>query len=135
MKNDDSLRLSVPAEPSSVAEVRHAVASKAEALGMEEARIDDLKTVVSEACTNVVLHAYRDREEPGKLEVELVPGTAEVGVVVRDFGGGIQPRRSAARPSLRLGLRLIGALSSRFHLISARGKGTEIRIQVALGSR
>jgi anti-sigma regulatory factor (Ser/Thr protein kinase) len=102
---------------------------------MEGERIDDLKTVVSEACTNVVLHAYGDREQPGRLEVELVPGAEEVGVIVRDFGVGIQPRRRADRPSLRLGLRLIGALSSRFHLISTRGKGTEIRIQVALGSR
>jgi serine/threonine-protein kinase RsbW len=134
MKSQDSLRMTLPAQPDSVPEVRHAVAGKAEAMGMDEARIDDLKTVVSEACANVVLHAYEDGEEPGEFEVELVPGADAIGVVVRDFGAGIRPRRKVTgRPSLRLGLRLIGALSSRFHLISTRGSGTEIRIQMALG--
>lgn len=132
VREDDSLRLILPAEPDSVPEVRHAIADKAEELGMQEARIDELKTVVSEACSNVVLHAYEDREKPGPLEVELVPEAERLDIVVRDFGTGIRPRRIAGRPSLRLGLRLIGALSSRFHLISTRGRGTEIRIQIAL---
>jgi len=127
--------MTIPAEADRVPEVRRAVADKAQALGMEERQIDDLKTAVSEACANVVLHAYADRAEPGELEVELVPEAEEIGVVVRDFGSGIRPRRAVGRPSLRMGLRLIGAMSSRFHLISARGKGTEIRIHVALGSR
>lgn len=131
--DSDTLRLTLPAEPDSVPEVRHAVADKAEELGMDRERIDALKTVVSEACSNVVLHAYEDREGAGPLEVELVPEAERLDVVVRDFGSGIQPRPVAGRPSLRLGLRLIGALSSRFHLISTRGSGTEIRIRIALG--
>jgi anti-sigma regulatory factor (Ser/Thr protein kinase) len=129
----ETLRLTFPAEPDSVPEVRHAVADRAQELGMEGARIDELKTVVSEACSNVVLHAYPDREEPGPLEVELVSEAERLDLVVRDFGAGIRPRRVVGRPSLRLGLRLIGALSSRFHLISTRGRGTEIRIQMTLG--
>lgn len=128
----DALHLSLPAEPDSVPEVRHAIASRAEELGMDAGRIDDLKTVVSEACSNVVLHAYEDRGAPGSLEVELRSEAEQLDVVIRDFGTGIQPRPVAGRPSLRLGLRLIGALSSRFHLISTRGKGTEIRIRMAL---
>jgi anti-sigma regulatory factor (Ser/Thr protein kinase) len=132
VRDTDTLHLSLPAQPDSVPEVRHAVASKAEELGMREERIDELKTVVSEACSNVVLHAYEDREEPGPLEVELVPEAERLDVVIRDFGSGIQPRPVGGRPSLRLGLRLIGALSSKFHLISTRGRGTEIRIRMAL---
>lgn len=134
MRNDDGLRLTLPAEPDSVREIRHAFASRAEALGMAGPSIDDLKTVVSEACANVVLHAYEEDGEPGRLEAELVPEADQIGVVVRDFGTGIRPRKAADRPSLRMGLRLIGALSSRFHLISARGKGTEIRIHLPRGA-
>jgi serine/threonine-protein kinase RsbW len=127
----DALHLTFPAEPDSVPEVRQAIADRAEKLGMDTGRIDDLKTVVSEACSNVVLHAYGEQEEPGSFEVDLVPEARQLDVVIRDFGDGIQPRPVAGRPSLRLGLRLIGALSSRFHLISTRGRGTEIRIRMA----
>lgn len=134
MGNDEELHLTLPAEPHSVGEIRHAVARRAEALGMAQPNIDDLTTVVSEACANVVLHAYEESGEPGPLEVELVPEVDQVGVVVRDFGTGIRPRRSAGPPSLRMGLRLIGALSSRFHLISARDRGTEIRIYLQRGA-
>jgi serine/threonine-protein kinase RsbW len=132
MTEHDDLHIALPAAPDSVSKVRHAVAGRAERLGMAAERIDDLKTVVSEACANVVLHAYDDPAQPGSLEVDVVPEEDEVGVVVRDFGRGIRPRQAAGRPSLRLGLRLIGALSSRFHLISTRDQGTEIRIQMAL---
>jgi len=132
MRSEDGLRIALPAQPKNVSVVRQAVAGHAEKLGMKESRIADLKTVVSEACANVVLHAYEDRGEPGPLEVELASGEGELSVVVRDFGGGIRPRGSNPRPSLRMGLALIGVLSSRFQLISTRGQGTEIRIQLPL---
>ena len=41
--------------------IRHALAGLAEALEMEPTEIADLKTVVTEACMNVVLHAYDGR--------------------------------------------------------------------------
>jgi anti-sigma regulatory factor (Ser/Thr protein kinase) len=132
---EGGLHIAVPAQPENVSVVRQAIATRAEKLGMTESRIDDLKIAVSEACANVVLHAYEDRPEPGPLEVELTPGEGELSVVVRDFGGGILPRISNPRSSLRMGLALIGVLSSRFQLTSTRGQGTEIRIQLPLSGR
>ena len=38
--------------------VRHALAGLAEEIGMDETGVADLKTVVTEACMNVVVHAY-----------------------------------------------------------------------------
>jgi serine/threonine-protein kinase RsbW len=51
------LRLTLRATPDNVIVVRQAVAGLGEALGLSGPRIADLKTVVSEACNNVVLHA------------------------------------------------------------------------------
>lgn len=130
--HEDGLHIVLPAQPQNVSVVRQAIADQAEKLGMKESRIADLKIAVSEACANVVLHAYEDRREPGPLEVELTSGEEELSVVVRDFGGGIRPRISNPRSSLRMGLALIGVLSSRFQLTSTRGHGTEIRIQLPL---
>jgi serine/threonine-protein kinase RsbW len=138
VRSEDGLLITLPAQPKNVSVIRQAVAAHAEQLGIAGSRIADLKTVVSEACANVVLHAYEDPGKPGPLEVELVPGDGELSVVIRDFGGGIRPRAPSPRPSLRMGLSLIGALSSRFQLISTRDQGTEIRIQLPLseaGSR
>src|SRR5699024_6191551 len=66
---DDTLRLELPALSENVARVRSAVAERAEAYGLAAALVADLKTVVSEACANVVLHAYAGAAEPGPLEV------------------------------------------------------------------
>jgi anti-sigma regulatory factor (Ser/Thr protein kinase) len=124
------LELTMPARAENVAVVRHAVTGLAEAVGMEGNAISDLKTVVTEACMNVVLHAYEDGEGP--LEVFAEPDPDGLTVSVRDHGSGIQPRADLERRSLRLGLSLIGALSSSFEIHGAAGRGTEVRMRLEL---
>ena len=53
------LQIRLPAKAENVAVVRHALSGLAEQIGMDEAGLADLKTVVTEACTNVVVHATR----------------------------------------------------------------------------
>lgn len=123
--------MSLPARAENVAVVRHAVAGLAERLGMEEAGIADLKTVVTEACMNVVVHAYPD-DDPGLLAVEAVEEMDGLTLVVRDFGQGIRPHPDAQRPSLRIGLTLIAALSNSFEIKGGVDRGTEIRMHLPL---
>jgi len=130
MKTGDRLHLTLPAHPDSLPVARREIAAHAEKLGIGGAGLADLKTVVSEACTNVVRHAYGE-EEGGTLEVDLGPEARELSMVVRDFGGGIRPLSSDDVPSLRLGLPIIGALSSSFNLVSVLSGGTEITIRFA----
>ena len=87
MTAEARVEFSLPARAENVALVRHAIAGFAEALEMEGAEIADLKTVVTEACMNVVVHAY-EGDGAGPLEVEAWPD-------------GRRPRRHRAR--LRLG--------------------------------
>jgi hypothetical protein len=98
---------------------------------MDEAGIADLKTVVTEACMNVVVHAY-PADAPGLLEVEAMPELEGLTVAVRDFGMGIRPRPDAERPSLRIGLTLIAALSRSFEIKGGVDRGTEIRMHLSL---
>jgi anti-sigma regulatory factor (Ser/Thr protein kinase) len=128
------LQISLPARAENVAVVRHAITGLAERIGMDEAAIADLKTVVTEACMNVVVHAYPDGEA-GLLEIEAVPDLDGLTVAVRDFGRGISPRPGVDRPSLRIGLALIAALSSSFEIRGGVERGTEIRMHVPLRSR
>jgi anti-sigma regulatory factor (Ser/Thr protein kinase) len=126
--------MSLPARAENVAVVRHAIAGLAERLGMDEAAIADLKTVVTEACMNVVVHAYPEGDA-GLLEVHAVPDGDGLTVAVRDFGRGISPRPGVDRPSLRIGLALIAALSSSFEIRGGVEQGTEIRMHLPLRSR
>jgi serine/threonine-protein kinase RsbW len=131
-KSDRStgLAISLPARAENVAVVRHALAGLAEQVGMDEPGIGDLKTVVTEACMNVVVHAYGG--EPGPLNVEAIPAPDGLEVIVRDSGSGIRPRADVEQPSLRLGLSLIAALSSSFSISGGLNRGTEIRMRLPL---
>ena len=60
-------------------------------------RIADLKTVVTEACNNVVLHAYDD--VPGPMRVTAEPGEGELEIEVADEGNGFRPQ--AERRAIR----------------------------------
>jgi serine/threonine-protein kinase RsbW len=132
MASGEQLLLKVPAEAGNVAVIREAVGTRAKELGLEGAAVDDLKTVVSEACANVVLHAYPDDARQRPIEVEMGRTERAVNVVVRDQGVGIRPVPGAKRPSSRLGLQLIGAIASCFQIRSGRDRGTELAIELPL---
>jgi serine/threonine-protein kinase RsbW len=121
------VRLNLPARPEGVGVVRQALSGVADALDFEEAILADMKMAVTEACTNVVVHAYE--EDDGTLEVEMRAAEDGLTIVVRDQGSGIQPRPTRhAPPALGLGLPLIAALSDAFELRGSAGSGTEVRM-------
>ena len=126
----EGLQIRLPAKAENVAVVRHALAGLAEQIGMDEAGVADLKTVVTEACMNVVVHAYPDRIGP--LEVEASPDSEGLTVVVSDSGAGISPQADPERASLKLGLSLIAALSSSFSISGGLGRGTEVMMRIPL---
>jgi serine/threonine-protein kinase RsbW len=120
----------LPAKAENVAVIRHALAGLAEEIGMDEPGLADLKTVVTEACMNVVVHAYQG--QPGPLNVEARPDRDGLTVIVRDQGVGIRPQADTERDSLRLGLSLIAALSGSFSICGGIDQGTEITMSVPL---
>jgi anti-sigma regulatory factor (Ser/Thr protein kinase) len=122
--------ITLPARPENVAVLRHAMAGLAAEIGMDEPGIADLKTVVTEACMNVAVHAYQG--EPGPLTVEAMPDDEGLTVSVRDQGVGIRPQADSGRDSLRLGLSLIAALSSSFAISGGLDQGTEVTMRLPL---
>ncbi len=119
--------LALPATAENVIVVRQAISGVAEALGLGASRLADLKTVVTEACNNVVLHAYDG--EPGPLNVIAEPGDEELVVQVADEGHGFRPRASEGDASLGLGLPLIAALSDSFEISGGAGQGSQTTIR------
>ncbi len=91
-------------------------------------RTEDIRLAVSEALSNAVIHAYRDRDEPGDLEVSASRGDHTIEVVVRDCGSGMAPRDDS--PGLGLGMPVIAHTTDCFEIQCANGStGTEIRMR------
>ena len=131
MEADASVEFALPAKPENVALVRHALSGLADVLGMEPEELADLKTVVTEACSNVVTHAY-EPDHVGPLEVTARPENGRLVVIVADRGRGIRPLVDVERRSLRLGIPLIAALSDGFGIEMTPGGGTTVTMRMRL---
>ena len=110
--------------------VRQALTGVGETLGLDAIETNDLNTAVTEACNNVVLHAYEGEEGP--LEVEVYALSGGIAVVVRDHGRGIRPRSGGdeeVHPGI--GLPVIQALTRRVQFRDLSPGGTEVRMEFA----
>ncbi len=130
--NPGGLSIALPAKAENVWIVRHLLARFGREHGMTEPGIGDLMTIVTEACMNVVAHAYGGGD--GRLQVEAQPRRGVLTVCVRDFGGGIRPLADLEGRGGGLGLTLIAALTESFEIRHARGGGTEIRMRMPLAT-
>ena len=113
------LDLVLPVEPPSVPAARRAVESIAQAAGACPGTVEALRLAVSEACTNVILHAYRETDDAGRLHVQVTAADQELEVVVCDHGVGFAPRTDS--PGLGLGLPLIGQLTEALEVEQRNG--------------
>ncbi len=105
--------------------VRSTLSALADASGLEGELIDDLKTAVSEACNNVVLHAYPG--DVGPLILSVISGSGAVSVTVEDRGTGIR-HVAASDERMGVGLAVISALADRAEFQTGRDGGTIVRM-------
>jgi anti-sigma regulatory factor (Ser/Thr protein kinase) len=125
--------LTLPAKPESVALARREAAELGARLNLTQRQIDDLKTLVSEACTNAAIHAYDGAG--GSFDFRVTPRANAILITVADDGDGIRPRPASERSSGRLGLLLMAALASRVEISERPGGGTRLSIRFALSNR
>jgi serine/threonine-protein kinase RsbW len=123
---------SYPAVPEAVAEARNAVAEFARDAGADDEQLEMVRLVASEAVTNVVLHAYRERER-GNVDVSASHVEDELWLLVADAGDGM--RAQADSPGLGLGLALIARLTDDLQILSRGSGGTELRLRFNLTHR
>ncbi len=120
------IEITLPARAENVAVVRHTLGSLGEVLDLDDQKLSDVKLAITEACTNVVVHAYPEREGPMEVQAYL-EGRHRLTVVVRDGGRGIAPRSDS--PGLGLGLPLMATLSDSLELgRDESAERTEVRM-------
>lgn len=110
--------------------VRSVVGALATSLGFPDRCIHDVRLAVTEACTNVVRHAYPGPPAaPGLLAVAATAARGALTVTVADHGTGLRPRLDTGPGGL--GLPLMAALAESVEFEDTDGKGTTVRLSFA----
>ena len=122
------MRLTLPARPENVAVIRHVLGAYAETLRLPPELVEDIRLAVTEACTNVVRHAYHG-EGAGPIDVVVRPTAGRLDVIISDRGRGMGPSPDADGPGL--GLPMIAALADVVELQPAPVRGTRVRMSFA----
>jgi serine/threonine-protein kinase RsbW/stage II sporulation protein AB (anti-sigma F factor) len=122
----------LPAEPLSVGALRDRIVAFGTEHRVPPLLLSDIKLAASEALTNAVVHAFRDRVTPGLMtaSIKIDRPAGRVTLLVADDGGGMRPRPDS--PGLGVGLPLIATVSS---LLAIRpgtgGAGTQVCVTFA----
>ena len=101
--------------------------------------IDDIKTAVSEAVTNAVIHGYQNKA--GKIHIEAAVQENVLSVTVSDDGVGISNIERAMEPMFStlpeersgMGFSFMEAFMDRVEVVSALGKGTSVTMRKKIG--
>ncbi len=122
--------LRLASTPENVLLVRQALAGVAEVAGLDAIQQADVSTAVTEACNNVVAHAYQGGLGP--LEVEVFIRAPGLSVIVRDRGIGVRPRVDLEDVrSGGIGLPVMLALARSVEFRDLAERGTEVRLDFA----
>src|SRR4051794_31249446 len=134
MTMGSDVRLTLPARPENVGVIRHVLGAFGEALALPADLVEDMRLAVTEACTNIVRHAYDD-PDLGTIDVVIRPSGDRLDLIVCDQGVGMGPSPDADGPGL--GLRLIAALADDLEVGPGPNRGSRLamsfRYRPALG--
>ena len=120
------ITLELPSIPENLTLVRGMLGGVAELLSMDAELLDDVKTAVSEAANNVVMHAYGG--DPGPLAIQLSITDEGLEAVIRDEGVGISELVPVEDRIQGVGLPVMEALSQQADFRRKDDGGTEVRM-------
>ena len=136
MKFENYLMLEFPSKSVNEAFARTAVACFASQLDPTMEELGDIKTAVSEAVTNCIVHAY-----PGDIGTICIKcrilKESVIEIVVRDRGIGIEDIEKARQPLFTtggnersgMGFTIMETFMSDFQVKSIPGRGTTVRMR------
>ena len=121
---------------------RATVAAFAAQLDPAVDELADLRTAVSEAVTNCVVHAYPDRLGPITVRCRILKDNT-LDIVIKDKGVGIPDLEQARRPSFTtggsdrsgMGFTIMESFMTSFEVASEPGKGTTVHMRRRIRQR
>ena len=142
MKFENYMTLEFPSKSSNEAFARSAVACFAAQLDPNLEELGDIRTAVSEAVTNCIVHAYPDKLGMITVRCRILKDNI-LDVVIKDKGIGIANLEQARRPMFTtggtdrsgMGFTIMESFMTSCDVVSEPGKGTIVHMRRKLQRR
>ena len=136
MKPENSMSVEFPSRSANEALARAVVACFAAQLDPTLDELGDIKTAVSEAVTNCIVHAYRDTIGPITVRCRVLPDNV-LDILVKDKGCGIADVAEARKPMFTtggeersgMGFTIMESFMTSLRVTSRPGKGTSVHMK------
>ena len=136
MKFDNYMILEFPSKSANEAFARSAVACFASQMDPTLEELGDIRTAVSEAVTNCIVHAYPDGFGIITLRCRILKDNM-LDIVIKDRGVGIPDLEQARRPTFTtggadrsgMGFTIMESFMTSFEVSSSPGKGTSVHMR------
>lgn len=131
---DNKVRIELMSKSQNEGFARVAIAAFVSQLDPTLEELSDIKTAVSEAVTNSIIHGYENRKE-GIIKIEAEITSNEVTISIEDFGLGIKDVEQAmeplytSKPELErsgMGFTVMESFMDSLEVVSKEGEGTKI---------
>ena len=138
----DNLKIEIPGKPAYLTAVRLAISSIATTAGFSLDDVEDVKTAVSEAVTNCIVHAYPESVGRIRLKMRILEGGL-LEIAVQDWGKGIEDVEKAREPLFTtggeerggMGFTIMESFTDKLRVRSRPGRGTVVIMQRQIRSR
>ena len=142
MTNENYFKISFPSRSVNESFARLTVASFCMQFDPNIEQMNDIKTAVSEAVTNAIVHGYPEHMGDIQMKVRILSGNV-IEIIVRDQGRGIQDVEQARTPMFTtggeersgMGFTIMESFMERVKITSKPGKGTRVVMRKSIMPR
>ena len=142
MKEQNYIKMEFPSKSSNEAFARAAAAAFAAQIDPTMEELGDIKTAVSEAVTNAIVHAYPDEIGRVSMRLRILEGQV-LEISVKDWGCGIEDVEKAMEPLYTtggedrsgMGFTIMESFMDRLSVKSQPGKGTTVTMRKRIATR
>ncbi|MBQ7692511.1 MAG: anti-sigma F factor [Oscillospiraceae bacterium] len=142
MKENNYIKLEFPSRSSNEGFARAAAAAFVSQLDPTMEELGDLRTAVSEAVTNAIVHAYPNSIGKVALRMRILEDNS-VEITVRDWGRGIEDVERAMTPLYTsggeersgMGFTIMSSFTDRLRVRSTPGRGTTVTMRKLISPR
>ena len=143
MKPVNEMKMSFESRSCNESFARSAVAAFIAVLDPNVEELSDIKTAVSEAVTNCIVHGYKDEIGTIYIHVKIFEG-AKICVCIKDKGCGISDIKKAMEPLYTscetgeragLGFSIMESFMDKIRVRSKPGKGTSVTLEKSIVSK
>lgn len=130
---DNFLQLQMPARANNVGIFRTLGAAFATQLPFTLPDVEEIKVAISEAVSNIVLHAYPERDGMMYMQAAIAGGQLvlevwDEGIGIADLQAARQPSSSSDPERMGLGFMFMESFMDELHVESSEGHGTRVRM-------